>query len=115
MVKANTPFLLCLQDINKLRIKYDNLQGALIKVAKDRTETIFLTVMKYGHPFLLLEKQSVYTVEQLLSCYMTESELKRLHRRFGHLLVQRLYDLLTRAGCDDINREALEKLTKVCH
>ena len=87
VVKANTPFLLCLQDINKLRIKYDNLQGALIKVAKDRTETTFPTVMKYGHPFLLLEKQSAYTAEQLLSCYITESELKRLHRRFGYLLV----------------------------
>ncbi|KAI1006565.1 hypothetical protein K3495_g1656 [Podosphaera aphanis] len=44
-----------------------------------------------------------------------KSELRQLYRRFGHPAVERLYRVLTRAGYDDLDKEAIEKITKYCH
>jgi hypothetical protein len=46
--------------------------------------------------------------------FFTESELRRLHRRFGHPRTERLYRLLTNAG-HDVNSAALEQIAKFCH
>ncbi|KAI0994429.1 hypothetical protein K3495_g13753 [Podosphaera aphanis] len=46
--------------------------------------------------------------------HLTETELKQLHRRFGYPSVGRLTRVLQRAGYD-VNRKALEHLTKFCH
>lgn len=46
-------------------------------------------------------------------CYLTETELRRIHKRFGHPSVEKLYNVLYRAG-HDIERKALEHLTKYC-
>jgi len=45
---------------------------------------------------------------------LTESELRQLHRRFGHPSVQRLAKVLERAG-HQVNSTILEKLTEFCH
>ena len=45
---------------------------------------------------------------------MTESELRRIHRRFGHPSVRRLFKILQRAGYDT-EFKAIEHLTKYCH
>jgi len=47
-------------------------------------------------------------------CYLTDVELQRLHRRFGHPSVERLQRVLDRAG-HDIDKKTLEHLTKYCH
>jgi hypothetical protein len=36
--------------------------------------------------------------ETLVYCYLIEPELRQLHRRFGHPLVQRLANLLSYLG-----------------
>ncbi|OCK96794.1 uncharacterized protein K441DRAFT_551380, partial [Cenococcum geophilum 1.58] len=48
IVKVNTPFLLCLADIDKLYIKYDNLKDVIIT----RTKKVPV-VRRFGHLFLL--------------------------------------------------------------
>jgi hypothetical protein len=57
----------------------------------------------------------LYQHEQSIAwCYLTETELRQLYRRFGHPSVQRLLTLLTQAG-HEIKAGALEYLTKYCH
>jgi hypothetical protein len=46
--------------------------------------------------------------------YLTETELRQLYRRFGHLLVQRLIRILQRAG-HKVEQGAIEYLTQYCH
>ena len=41
-------------------------------------------------------------------------ELCRLHRRFRHLLVDRLYKVLERSGYDNVNKQVIDHLTKYC-
>jgi hypothetical protein len=46
-------------------------------------------------------------------CYLTETELRQLHRRFDHSSIRKLHDLLERAG-HDVKKSALKKLSKFC-
>ena len=46
-------------------------------------------------------------------CYLTSSELLRLHRRFGHPSVKKLHALLERSGYN-ATTEAIARLTKFC-
>ena len=48
IVKVNTPFLLCLADIDNLQVYFNNLKNLLI-ILRDA----ILVVRRYGHPFLL--------------------------------------------------------------
>jgi len=48
IVKADTPFLLCLADMDKLYIKYDNLKDVIIT----RTKKVPV-VRRFGHLFLI--------------------------------------------------------------
>jgi hypothetical protein len=106
VVPANTPFLFCLQDMDKLGVKLDNLQNVLIQ-----GENIVPIVRKWGHPWMLLQHQE----EALAWSHLTETELRQLHRRFGHPSVRRLIDILQRAGYNDVKQQAIEHLTKYCH
>ncbi|KAH0425958.1 polyprotein [Colletotrichum camelliae] len=105
VVPANTPFLLCLRDMDQLGIKFDNLTNCL------QQGTVRVPVVrKWGHPWMLLSQ-----LERGLAWnHLTDVELRRLHRRFGHPSIDRLYRLLTNSG-NDVEREAIEKLTKYCH
>ena len=49
VLPTNTPFLLCIQDMDRLNIKLDNLENVLIQGDK-----IVPVVRKWGHPWLLL-------------------------------------------------------------
>jgi hypothetical protein len=46
-------------------------------------------------------------------CYLIESKLRQLHRRFDHSFIRKLYDLLKRAG-HEVEKSALKKLIKFC-
>jgi hypothetical protein len=46
-------------------------------------------------------------------CYLTSSELLRLHRRFGHPSVKKLHALLKRSG-HNATTKAIARLTKFC-
>jgi hypothetical protein len=114
IVEPNTPFLLCLADMDSLQVYFDNVQDLL--VTPIGTVPV---VRRFGHAFLLFDSAlRSYLVESfdLQPCYLTEIELRRLHRRFGHPSVDRLEKLLDRTGQkDDNTRAVLEHLAKYCH
>jgi hypothetical protein len=46
---------MCVQDITALNYKFDNLRNIIIKVRKDGSKQAFPTIIKFRHPFLLLD------------------------------------------------------------
>ena len=52
--------------------------------------------------------------EAIAWSHLTDSELRRLHRRFGHPSAQRLSKLLKRAG-HEVELKAIKYLTRYCH
>jgi len=48
LVKADTPFLLCLADMDTLQVYYNNLQNILVTLLKP-----IPVYRQFGHPFLL--------------------------------------------------------------
>ena len=46
--------------------------------------------------------------------YLSETELRRLHRRFGHLLTRRLIDLLNRTE-EEFDPSIIKRITEFCH
>jgi len=105
VVPANTPFLLCINDMDRMGVKLDNLENVLIQ-GKKRVPI----VRKWGHPWMLLH----YAEQAIAWNHLTESQLRQLHRRFGHPSVRRLATVLQRAG-HEIELKAIQHLTKYCH
>lgn len=105
IVPENTPFLYCIQDMDRMGVKLDNLENILIQGKK-----IVPIVRKWGHPWMLLDR----TEETMAYSHLTDIELRQLHRRFGHPSVRRLFKLLDQAGYDDIDLKSIEHLTKFC-
>jgi len=104
VVPTDTPFLLCIQDMDKLSVRLDNLNNTLVQ-----GEKIIPIVRKWGHPWMLLGNK-----EQTLSySHLTETELRQLHRRFGHPSSKRLIQILHRAGYEE-NARTIEEIEKVC-
>ena len=113
IIDANTLFLLCLADMDKLQVYYNNIRDVLVT----RTREVPV-VRRFGHAFLLCNSSlQAYLLDsfELNPCYLTEVELQRLHRRFGHPSVEKLQRVLDRAGHDDVDKKTLEHLTKYCH
>lgn len=111
VVQADTPFLLCLADLDRLNVYYNNVTNSL--VMKDRTISV---IRRFGHPWLLWKSSlEAYITESLDEnpCLLTDTELRQLHRRFGHPSAARLRLLLERSG-HEINKPTLDKLTKYC-
>ncbi|KAI9034737.1 GAG-pre-integrase domain-containing protein, partial [Aspergillus affinis] len=124
IVNADTPFLLCLADMDNLGIYYNNLKNVIV-TPKPATPFNSATkslveipvIRRFGHPFLLWNSAlSSYLTSSfdMNPCFLTDVELRRLHRRFGHPSVDRLQTLLRSAGHEP-NTAALEHLTKFCH
>jgi hypothetical protein len=111
VVPVDTPFLLSLADINRLRIFFDNLRDVIVTRAQE-----IPVVRRHGHALLLWNSslQSHLTTSfDENPCYLTDTELRRLHRRFGHPSVERFHKVLDRAG-HEIDKKTLEQLTKYC-
>jgi hypothetical protein len=112
IMDAKTPFLLCLTDMDKLGVYFNNLENKLV-TPKGHAVPV---VRRFGHPFLLWnDSLQSFIIESFnyTSCYLTNTELQRLHRRFGHPSVARLQKVLERAG-HEVDKTALEYLTKYC-
>ncbi len=104
VVPANTPFLFCIQDMDAMGVKFDNLRNVLIQGDK-----VIPIIRKWGHPWMLLHQPE----HSLAWSHLTELELRQLHRRFGHPSVRRLVRILERAGHDP-NTKYVQHLTKYC-
>ncbi|KJZ68527.1 hypothetical protein HIM_12082 [Hirsutella minnesotensis 3608] len=66
-------------------------------------------VRKWDHAWFHLGKEETARV------FLTERELRRLHRRFGHPATARLHRLLRCAGHDDIDEQSIREITRMCH
>jgi hypothetical protein len=75
---TDTLFLLCLQDMDKMGIFFNNITNQIIFPGGS-----YPVVRAYSHPFLVWGSKTV-------SAYLTEPELCQLHRRFGYPTVERL-------------------------
>jgi hypothetical protein len=111
IMSSNTPFLLSLADMDKLGAYFNNLTNNLITL-----QGSVPVVRRFGHPFLLWDTSlQAYLMDSfdLTSCYLTNTELQRLHRRFGHPSVERLQRVLERAG-HEVDKRVLNYLSKYC-
>ena len=92
--------------MDRLGVALDHINNTLVQGSIKHP-----IVRKWGHPWLLLDD-----AETMAWCNLTESELRRIHRRFGHPSVRRLADILDRAGeSNDGDSVVLEKITRGCH
>lgn len=112
ILPVDTPFLLSLSDMDKLGIYYDNTKNLLVS-----PNSKFPVSRRFGHAFLIW---GIF-LESLISssfysnpCFLNETELRRLHRRFGHPSAERLYNLLSKSGHNDVPREYINQINKFC-
>ena len=107
VVDAPTPFLLCLKDMDDLHVYLDNTTNELVQVT-GQGNVRHPVIRKWGHPWFHLREAGH-------AIFLTEPELRRLHRRFGHPTSDRLSRLLEKAGHEDVEHEVLRAITKFCH
>jgi hypothetical protein len=108
---CKTPFLLSLDDMDALGVYFNNLTNVLVTQQGNVP-----VVRRFGHSFLLWNSSLqgfIMDSFNYTTCYLTNVELQRIHRRFGHPSIARLQKVLERAG-HDIDKQALEYLTKYC-
>src|SRR5271168_2824690 len=114
VVPADVPFLLCLADLDRLRATYNNLKDTVFQEGGLQVPVFRMS----GHPWMLLDpvKNLVSQDEEIFptaECHLTKTELRQLHRRFGHPSVARLEKVLQRAEQDWDSAE-LQKITEFC-
>ncbi|KAF1934509.1 hypothetical protein EJ02DRAFT_507441 [Clathrospora elynae] len=90
--------------MDRLKVYFNNTTDELVQ-----DDVRIPVIRKWGHPWFHLNKREQATV------FLTETELRRLHRRFGHPAVMRLAKLLNNAGHDNFEEKTLEEITRFCH
>jgi hypothetical protein len=127
IVEINTSFLLCLNDLNRLSIYFNNLINEMIqKISHQITKNFQISskirrhsvIRRYDHAFLLWKIFTHSLIAEFIdenSCLLIEIELRRLHRRFDHFSARRLYEILTRSDHDNVESRVIEHLNKYCH
>jgi len=107
IVNTNTLFLLSISDIDNKGIMLNNLTNKLIHTKEGKTIPV---VRRFGHPFLMWGPMTSNN-----QSYLTEQELRTLHRRFGHPSASRLLRILERADhYDPDHRQMLERISRFC-
>jgi hypothetical protein len=84
ILPQNTPFLLCLEDMDRLGVIFNNLTNKLVQ-----GNLALPSTRKWGHAWLPLRNEKI-----LSNGFLTEVELRRLYRRFGHPSVARLHKVI---------------------
>ena len=111
IVNVNTPFLLCLKNMNRLKAVFDNIVNQIVQSNAKHS-----IIRRYDHAFLLWHTSVYCIVKKSLNinfCFLTEVELRRFHRRFEHSSVRRLHQMLKRSD-HNVKMKALRHLTKYC-
>ncbi len=96
IVEINIPFLLCLNDFDRLDIYFNNLINEIVQYEQDK-EKRHSVIRRYGHVFLLWKIPIQLLILEFIeknSCLLIEIELRRLHRRFDHSSTRRLHEIL---------------------
>jgi hypothetical protein len=87
----------------------------LFMIIKNRSLSV---IRRFDHDFLLWKNSYFlhsYIAQSFNSnfCYLTDVELRQLHRRFEHSFIIKLHDLLKRFN-HDVEKAVLKKLIKFC-
>ena len=91
IVLVNPPFLLYLDDIDKLGAYFNNITNEVIQIQSARQHPV---IRRYCHIFLLWYITTNTLAAKSLACNpypLTDIELQQLHFCFGHLSVHRLH------------------------
>ncbi|KAL3420591.1 hypothetical protein PVAG01_07036 [Phlyctema vagabunda] len=123
VVEADTPFILSLEDIDRTKYYFNNLTNEMVGEKK------FPVIRQFGHAFLLwglplstycasvfVNIEATTNINEgnpSLSGQLTETELRQIHRRFGHPSVQRLADILNRSE-HEFDRQTIEDINRYC-
>jgi hypothetical protein len=113
VIKTDISFLLSLADMNRLKVYLNNVENILIMITQNRKLSI---IWRFDHEFLLWKNFMQTYIDQsfdFYSCYLIETELRQLHRRFDHSSIKKLYDLLKRFD-HEVKKSVLKKLSKFC-
>ena len=98
--------------MDRLNIYHNNITNKIVTPLVS-----YPVVRRFGHSFLLWKfNYQSFIQESILmnECFLTNTEVHRLHSRFGHPSVNRLYRLLKRSGHYDFYISYLNNLTKFC-
>jgi len=115
IVDAPTPFLLCLRDMDELGIELHNVRNELVSASGVRVPVY----RKWGHAWFYPDgleagAQRIGSPDNPRALFLTEAELRHVHKRFGHPSVRKMHKFLTRAG-EDVEISALELINRFCH
>ncbi len=113
VIKTDTSFLLSLADMNRFKVYFNNIENILFMIIENRSLSI---VRRFDHGFLLWKNFLHSYITQFFEfnlCYLTDVELRQLHRRFDHLSITKLHNLLERFD-HEVKKAVLKKLTKFC-
>jgi hypothetical protein len=102
----NTPFLLCLANMNCCDIYFNNINKTLVHNGKKHS-----IVRKWEHSWFLLGDAEIIAIY----CYFIETELQQLHRRFGYPAAERFCRVFARAGYENVNEFVITKIGKYCY
>lgn len=111
IVQVNTPFLLYLADMDKLGAFFNNLTNIIVQ--SNRSHPV---IRRYGHAFLLWCTSAYsFITESFMQnpCYLTDIELRCLHRRFIYTSVEHLQQVLELSR-HRVELQAIKHLTKYC-
>jgi hypothetical protein len=112
VLETSTPCIMSLHDLTELGCFYNNLADHIVQFCENKMTT-FPVTKSNGHVFFLRGPFLPPTATTAISeCLMTETKLRRLHRRFGHPAAERLLTVLSRAGYDDIDRGIAERINQ---
>ena len=112
-MKTNTSFLLCLADLDRLKVYFNNVEKILVS---NENKQAFSVIWRFGHSFLLWDGSLQIYITQSFnsnSCYLIEVNLKQLHRRFGHLSPRKLQSMLEKSK-HRINKTMFDRFIKFC-
>ena len=117
IVKADTPFLLYLIDIDRLQVYYNNVIDTVISpITTLGSKYITLPIIqRFRHPFLIQGETLRTYIQESFNynlCYLTSTKIYHLYYCFSYLLAKKLYRVLKRSRHDNVNRKAIDYLTK---
>jgi hypothetical protein len=109
IMTSQTPFLLCLDDMDDQGVYFDNTRDVLVHQAGHGERVAETPVIRrWGHAWFFLGPEAS-------TAYLSEAQLRTLHTQLSHPSVDRLAKTLRRAGHDDFERKTLEEIKRVCH
>ncbi len=115
VIKTDISFLLSLADMNRLKVYFNNVKNILIMIAQFEKSSLSI-IRRFDHEFLLWKNFMQTYIDQSFNlnlCYLIETKLRQLHKRFDHSSIRKLYDLLERFD-HEVKKSVLKKLIKFC-